>query len=282
MTGSEQPYTSVPTDVPTPARMYDYVLGGKDNLAIDREAVVTLVAAFPEGLDIPRQNRLFLYRVVRYLAQEVGIRQFLDLGSGLPTQANVHEVAQRFQPDARVVYVDSDPIVLAHGRALLADNLSTTVVTADLTRPREVLAAPELRRLVDLDQPTAALMLSVPHSITDDERARDTVATIADALIPGSYLALSQFVGMDRETAAAHTTRATELGLEWKTRTAEEVGELVAGLEPVPPGLVNVADWRPSPDQPPLRPVDERLRPYLGAASGNTRLREFGGVLRKA
>jgi hypothetical protein len=270
----------IDTSIPTPARMYDYCLGGKDNFAVDREAVLGFVTQFREGLDVTRENRLFLYRVVRYLARDAGIRQFLDMGSGLPTQANVHEVAQQFQPDAHVVYVDNDPIVLAHGRALLSKG-GTKVIQADMTDPRDVLARPDVRGLIDFDQPVAALFLSVTHSIPDDEQVRAMFSTTADALAPGSYLAMSQFVGVDRETADAHTKKATDMGLVWKTRTVEDFRPLVPDLEPVPPGLVDVADWRPDPDQPPLHPVDEPLRPFLGAAGDAKKVKEFGGVLRK-
>lgn len=274
--------TGIDTSTPSPARMYDYCLGGKDNFAVDRAAVLTFVNQFREGLDVTRENRLFLYRVVRYLAQEAGIRQYLDMGSGLPTQANVHQVAQRFQPDAHVVYVDSDPIVLAHGRALLTEE-STTVIQADMIDPLDILGREEVRRLLDLSQPTAVLFLSVTHSIPDDEQARSMFAAVAEALPAGSFLAASQFVGMDAETAQAHTETATKLGLLWKTRTVKDFQALTdgLGLEPVPPGLVDVNDWRPDPAQPPLNPVDEPLRPFLGAAADNKQVKEFGGVLRK-
>jgi hypothetical protein len=272
--------TGIDTSTPSPARMYDYCLGGKDNFPVDRAAVLGFVTQFNEGLDVTRENRLFLYRVVRYLAQEAGIRQFLDMGSGLPTQANVHEVAQQFQPDAHVIYVDSDPIVLAHGRAFLAAE-TTMVIQADMTDPRDVLENPDVHRLIDFDQPTAALFLSVAHSIPDDEQVRGMFATVADALAPGSFLAMSQFVGVDRETADAHTSKATEMGLVWKTRTIEDFRPLVPDLEHVPPGLVDVADWRPDPDQPPQNTVDGPLQPFLGAAGENKQVKEFGGLLRK-
>ncbi|GLZ02658.1 hypothetical protein Acsp03_01250 [Actinomadura sp. NBRC 104412] len=272
--------TGIDTSTPTPARMYDYCLGGKDNFAVDREAVLGFVTQFREGLDVTRENRLFLYRVVRYLARDAGIRQFLDMGSGLPTQANVHEVAQQFQPEAHVVYVDNDPIVLAHGRALLSAD-ATTVIQADMTDPRDVLAHPDVNRLIDFDQPVAALFLSVAHSIPDDEQVRGMFAATVDALAPGSFLAMSQFVGVDRETADAHTRKATEMGLVWKTRTVEDFEPLVPDLERVPPGLVDVADWRPDPDQPPLSSVDAPLQPFLGASGDDKQVKEYGGVLRK-
>jgi hypothetical protein len=270
----------IDTSTPSSARMYDYCLGGKDNFTVDRQAVLGFVNQFHEGLDVTRENRQFLYRVVRHLARDAGIRQFLDMGSGLPTQANVHEVAQQFQPDAHVVYVDSDPIVLAHGRALLTVE-SSTVIQADMTDPRVVLADPEVHRLIDFDQPTAALFLSVAHSIPDDEQVREMFAVTADALAPGSFLAISQFVGVDRATADAHTRKATDMGLVWKTRTIDDFQPLVPDLERLPPGLVDVADWRPDPEQPPLNTVDAPLQPFVGAAAENKQVKEFGGVLRK-
>jgi hypothetical protein len=282
MTSSEQPFPGgIPTDVPTPARMYDYGLGGKDNYAIDRHAALAGLAAFPEILDVARENRLFLYRVVRFLSRDAGIRQFLDMGSGLPSQQNVHQVAQQFRPDARVVYVDNDPIVLAHGRALLADGGQTTVVMADMTDPQHILTHPDVHRLIDFDQPVAALFLSVGHSITDDAVMRTMLSGVADALVAGSFIALSQMVGVDQKTADEHNEVARSVGLPWKNRTAEKITEFVSGLEPVPPGLVDVVNWRPDSNQPPLRPVDEPLRPFLGAAAGNKRLFEFGGIMRK-
>jgi hypothetical protein len=260
--------------------MYDYGLGGKDNFAVDREANLAGLAQFPELLDIARENRLFLYRVVRFLAGEAGIRQFLDMGSGLPAAQNVHQVAQQFQPDARVVYVDNDPVVLTHGRALLAEQGRTTVVMADMTRPDDILAHADVRRLIDFSQPVAALFLSALHSVPDDAVAVSMLSTTVGALAPGSFLALSQCVGESIEAADEHNKVAGQVGLAWKTRMADDIRGFVAGMEPVPPGLVDVADWRPDRFQPPLAPVDLPLRPFLGAAARHKRLKEFGGVLR--
>jgi hypothetical protein len=271
----------LPTDRPTPARVYDYGLGGKDNFAVDREFAQQGLEHFPEILDIARENRLFLYRVVRYLAQEEGITQFLDLGSGLPAAQNVHQVAQRFQPEARVVYVDNDPIVLAHGRALLADDHSTTVIQADMTEPEAVLKDEDAVRLLDFGRPMAALFLSVPHSIPDDALVRSMVQRYVDVLVPGSFVALTQITAEDRRTAEEMSAYATERGMPWKTRMPEEVAGLLAGLEPVEPGIVDIAQWRPDPDQPPLSPVDPPLQRFIGAASGARRLMEYGAVARK-
>jgi hypothetical protein len=277
----EQPsYPDFSTDVPSPARMYDYGLGGKDNFAVDRAANLAGLALFPELLDIARENRLFLYRIVRFLAGEAGISQFLDMGSGLPAAQNVHEVAQEFQPDAHVVYVDNDPVVLTHGRALLAERDRTTVVMADMTRPHDILAHPDVQRLIDFSQPVAVLFLSVLHSVPDDAVAVSMLSATAGALPAGSFLALSQCVGESREAADQHNKVAGQVGLAWKTRMADDIRAFAAGMEPVPPGLVDVADWRPDRFQPPLAPVDLPLRPFLGAAARHKQLKEFGGVLR--
>ncbi|MBC6461520.1 SAM-dependent methyltransferase [Actinomadura sp. HBU206391] len=264
--------------------MYDYSLGGKDNYAVDREAVLEVNRRLPGGLDIARQNRLFLYRAVRFLARDAGIRQFLDLGSGLPTQQNVHHVAQEFQPDAHVVYVDNDPVVLTHGRALLAENDQTKVIMADITETSEILANEQVRQLIDLSKPVAVLCLSVGHSIPDDVTLRDMLATLADAICPGSYLAFSQAATVAPEQAAIATGVATGLGMKWKTRTTEEVSALLPDLEPVEPGLIDVDDWRPDPTQPPLPPVDAPLLPFIGVRAQNEAFKdsmEFGGVLLK-
>ncbi|MGX7669771.1 SAM-dependent methyltransferase [Plantactinospora sp. DSM 117369] len=271
-------------DVPTPARMYDYCLGGKDNFPVDRAAVLAVHKQFPEGVTEARNNRLFLYRLVRFLARDAGIRQFLDMGSGLPTQANVHQVAQQFQPDAHVVYVDNDPIVLAHGRALLADDRTTTVIAADMTEPERILGDPETRKLVDFSRPVAALFLSIGHSIVDDTLLRNMLGTVWEAVASGSYLAFSQVCGVDQATVDEGNEMTKRLGLAWRNRTPEQVVELMRGLtgaESVEPGLVKVVDWRPDPDQPTLAHVDEPLRPYLESPPENQRSMECGVVFRK-
>lgn len=268
-------------DVPTAARIYDYDLGGKDNFEVDREVALFGLKQFPEVLDAARDNRRFLYRVVRFLARDAGIRQFLDMGSGLPTQNNVHDVAQQFQPDARVVYVDNDPIVLSHGRALLAADDSTTVIAADMTEPEKILSNPDTRRLLDFTEPVAVLFLSVGHSIVDDAKVHSMLATIRNAIVSGSYVAFTQMVATSQEAADTFDRVAREMRLEWKTRLASDVTEFLEGLEPIEPGLVNITEWRPDPDQPPLAPVHGPLEPYLGASAKSQRYLEFGGLLKK-
>jgi hypothetical protein len=281
-TRANRTLSSFSTTVPSPARTYDYCMGGKDHFAADRESVLATCAQIPEALDIARDNRRFLYRAVRFLARDAGISQFLDMGSGLPTQANVHEVAQRFRPSAHVVYVDIDPIVLSHGRALLADEETTTVITADMTEPEKVLADPDAQRLIDFDRPVAALFLSVGHFVPDGQVLRQMLDTVMDALAPGSYVAFSQIVGPDTTSVDQSNQMMESRGVTWKNRVHADVIQLLRGFETVPPGLVDVKDWRPDPFQPGLGPVAEPLRPYLGASAGDKRFMEFGGVLAKA
>lgn len=281
MAGDEQPeMTSIPFDVPTSARAYGWMLGGKDNYAIDREFLLNTLPDFPECVDIARQNREFLFRVVRHLTQE-GVRQFIDMGCGLPTDDNVHQVAQRFAPDARVVYVDIDPIVLAHAHALLADDATTTVITGDMRDQDAILDHPDVRRLIDFDEPVAVLFLSVGHHLADADDPRRVLHTIIDRAAPGSYLGFSQVVADDPERGAAMTAHISGSGVPWQTRTPGEVDALLEGLEPVEPGLLNLVDWRPDADQPPLAPVHEDLSPYLGATEHNKGIYEYGGLLRK-
>ncbi|MFH8367600.1 SAM-dependent methyltransferase [Streptomyces sp. NPDC018031] len=268
-------------DRPTSARAYGWMLGGKDNYEIDRDFLLGTLPSFPECVDIARQNRRFLFRAVRYLAREAGIRQFIDMGCGLPTDDNVHQVARRFAPDARVVYVDIDPIVLAHGRALLADDAGTTVITGDMRDQQALLDHPEVRRLIDFGEPVAVLFLSVVHHLTDADQPRRVLRSIIDQAAPGSHLCLSQVVADDPVRGAGMTAHITDQGIPWRTRTPAEVDAFLDGLDPVEPGLVNLDHWRPDADQPPLAPVAAELRPYLGAGLRDTGIYEYGGVLRK-
>lgn len=226
------------------ARMYDAALGGKDHYQVDLDANEALMKISPAIVSEARHNRAFLGRVVHYLAREAGIRQFLDLGSGLPTQNNVHQVAQRVAPDARVVYVDHDPHVLTHGHALLASNAHTAVITADMREPEEILAHPDLRAHLDPSEPTAVLFVSVLHCIADEDRPERSVSVLLDAFPSGSYLALSHLVS-DDEAAAAEFTSTVRAHADWgRVRTPEETRHFFSGLEMVEPGLVDVREWR--------------------------------------
>ncbi|MBO2458721.1 SAM-dependent methyltransferase [Actinomadura violacea] len=277
----EQPAIPIPTDVPASARIYGWSLGGKDNYEIDRRFALAHLPAFPEIVDISRENRLFLYRAVRYLTQEAGIRQFIDMGCGLPTNDNVHQVARRFAPDARVVYVDIDPIVLAHGRALLAGDGSTTVINGDMRDTGAVLAHPDTRRLIDFSEPLAVLYLSIGHHLLDGDDPRGVVHAVLDRAVPGSHLVFTQITSSDPERRTEMDARANGAGMPWRTRSREEVDALLAGPAPVEPGLVDIRDWRPDPDQPPLAPVPAELVRFSGASKSHPDLCEYGGVLVK-
>jgi hypothetical protein len=274
--------TEIPNDIPTSARGYGWLLGGKDNYEVDRQTVLGMLHAFPSCLDIARQNRQFLYRAVRYLTEEAGIRQFIDMGCGLPTDDNVHQVAAQFTDEARVVYVDIDPIVLAHARVLLANDDSTTVITADLRDHEAILAHPDVARLIDFDEPVAVLFLSVGHHLLDEFDPRATVRAVLDRAAPGSLLAFSQVVSDDPERGAQQTASFLAAGIPWRTRTPAEVDALLADFEPVEPGLVNLVDWRPMDLQPPLAPVPPEIARYEGAARNDPTIYEYGGVLRRA
>lgn len=276
-----KPTPDIRTDQPTVARIYDYGLGGKDNFEVDRQVALGLAQTAPEMLDVARENRLFLYRAVRYLAREQGIRQFIDMGSGLPTAHNVHQVAREFQPDARVVYIDIDPIVLAHGRAILADSPNTAVITADMARSDEILAQDELRALIDFSEPVGILYFSVLHCLPDADDPKGALWTMVDAVPTGSYLAVSHLVSDDVAAGDNFTQGMLAAGPWGRVRRPAELCAFVEGLEPVEPGLVDVADWRPDPDQPKLAPVPEPLRPFLGKSTEAKKIWELGGVLRK-
>jgi SAM-dependent methyltransferase len=241
-------------DRPNVARMYDYYLGGYHNFAIDRQAAEAVLAAYPDFALAMRANRAFLRRAVRYLAAQ-GIDQFLDLGSGIPTVGNVHEVAQQANPAARVVYVDLDPVAVAHSEAILAGDPATVVLQGDVRQPEAILANPTTRQLLDFRQPIAVLMLTVLHFLTDDAEALQAVRTLRDALAPGSYLVISHGTP-DHDTRREVKERVIGLyratNTPAKPRRAAEVLRFFAGFELVPPGLVYTPQWRPESTADPL------------------------------
>ena len=247
--------SEIDTSKPHPARMYDAYLGGKDNYAADREAVRQILRAFPEVRAMARANRAFMQRAVRFLAGEAGIRQFIDIGTGIPSAGNVHEVAGQVAPGARVVYVDNDPIVHVHANALLTGSGTTSIVLADLRDPETILAHPKLRGLIDFTQPVALLLVAILHFIKDEENPAGIVATLRDAL-PGSYLALSHGTadfhppGITDEAAATYERATAPLVL----RTSAQVSAFFDGFEMVKPGLVQAPLWRPDGRAP--RPKD--------------------------
>jgi SAM-dependent methyltransferase len=247
--------------VPSAARMYDYYLGGAHNFAADRELAEKALAAVPEGRQLARINRAFLQRAVRFLSH-AGIRQFLDVGSGIPTVGNVHEVAQQIAPDARVVYVDIDPVAVSHCRALLAGNPGATGLRGDLRDPAGILTHPELLDLLDLSQPVAVLMLAVLHFVPDADRPDLIIDEFRQALAPGSYLAISHGTDDGRSTEELeHVYRRTGTPLAMRDRA--QVRALFAGFELVEPGVVWASQWRPDqPDESGEPP--ERSSSYVG------------------
>jgi hypothetical protein len=248
--------SQIDTSKPHPARMYDAYLDGKDNYPVDREAVRQVLRDFPEVRAIARANRAFLGRAVQFLAGQAGIRQFIDIGTGIPSAGNVHEVAQAVAPESRVVYVDNDPIVHVHASALLTGSGTTSIVLGDLRDPEVVLACPKLRGLVDFGQPVGLLLVAILHFITDEEDPAGIVATLRDALAPGSYLALSHGTqdfhppGVAGQAAAAYQNATAPLAL----RAHEQVSGFFDGFDLVEPGLMQAPLWRP--DGRPPRPRD--------------------------
>jgi hypothetical protein len=238
----------VDVTVPSVARMYDHLLGGKDNFAADRKAAAKLVALVPDAQQIARDNRDFLVRSVRFLAQ-AGVAQFIDLGTGIPTSPNVHEIARQVMPGARVVYVDHDPVVLAHSRALLATDDGVIAVKADFREPAEVLANPGLARLIDFSQPVAVLFLSVLHFIADEENPGRIVAGFRDRLPAGGYLVISAITSedMDQETAEGASDLYKSARTPAVARSREQITQFFAGCQLEEPGLVNAVRWRPGP-----------------------------------
>ncbi|RCG20119.1 SAM-dependent methyltransferase [Sphaerisporangium album] len=247
MTGEDPVVSGFSTTKPNVARMYDYFLGGKDNFAADRTAAAEIVRAAPYVRQRVQENREFLGRAVRHMAN-AGIRQFVDLGTGLPTQENVHHVAQRVSPGCRVVYVDNDPMVLAHGRALLANRSDTVVIQADLRDPEDVLAHRDLRRLIDLDEPVAVLMLAVLHFFPDTDGPEDVVAALAGRMARGSYMVIShataEKMAPDKLAKAVQTYAMTSAG-SITPRSPERIAGFFEGFELLEPGVVPVARWRP-------------------------------------
>jgi hypothetical protein len=237
------------TTKPHPARMYDYLLGGKDNFAVDRETAELAMQSWRTVRSAARENRAFLGRAVRYLVREAGIRQFLDIGTGLPAANNVHEVAQAAQPECRVVYADNDPIVLAHARALLASSPEgrTAYIDADLREPEKILASPAVVKTLDFSQPVALMLVAVLHFVPDEDNPAHIISTLLDALPSGSYLVVSHAtLEYDPEGVSGAGAAYQARGLTGQLRTMDELAELAfRGMEMVDPGVVPVSEWRP-------------------------------------
>ncbi|MEV0696071.1 SAM-dependent methyltransferase [Streptomyces sp. NPDC050388] len=251
----------VNTGKPSVARMYDHFLGGTDNYAVDREACEELMRLAPGARELALVNRAFLIRAVRYLAREHGVRRFLDHGSGLPTRPNVHQVAQEVDPASEVVYIDNDPIVLGHGRMMLAEDPDTTAVLgADMRDTEAIFKSEEVGRLLRDDQPVAALFVSVLHCIPDDDDPWALVDRVAGLLPPGSYMVISQLASDDpelRENLTQFMRKAT--GGQWgRVRTTEEVERFFERLEVLEaPGPVEVSRWLPDSDLAPRQTSTE-------------------------
>jgi hypothetical protein len=237
------------TGVAHMARVYDYWLGGKDNYAADRRAAEQVMEVNPDMVHRVRSNRAFLARAVRFLAQEAGIRQFLDIGTGIPAASNTHEVAQAIVPQARVVYVDNDPIVLAHAHALLVSKPqgSTAYIEADLRDPEKILAV--AGETLDFSQPVAVMLIAILHLIEDSDDPAGLVTTLMDAVPPGSYLAISHPSSDMEDSSQAVAKRLNATVAERITfRDRAAVTHLFDGLELVDPGVVKVSAWRPDSD----------------------------------
>ena len=251
--------------------MYDYYLGGKDNYPVDRKAAEKVIAMLPDGVirGTALQNRKFLGRTVRYLVSEAGIRQFLDIGTGLPTMNNVHEVAQSLEPDSRVVYVDHDPVVLAHARDLLHGVDNTTIIKHDLREPAAILADPELKDTLDLSKPVAVLLVAILHFIQDEEDPQGIIKTLMGAVPSGSYLVISHATA-DAVPEWANVTQVYKNATSsLRNRTHAEVEALFSGYELVDPGeVVWLHDWHPDAET----PAAEETGPSVG----------WCGVARKA
>jgi hypothetical protein len=244
---SAWPPSEIDATRPNVARMYDVFLGGSHNFAADREMAAQVVAGWPETPRVARANRAFLRRAVRHLLH-AGVRQFLDLGSGIPTVGNVHEIAQEYDPQARVVYVDADPVAVAHSRAILAGDNHTAVIQADLCEPKRILTDEAIGRLLDLSQPVAVLLVSVLHFIPDEREPYAAVRALTEATPPGSYLAVSH-----ASPPRAREATAEQIAHLYRSRTSasgvlrapEEIMAFFDGYDLVQPGLVDLPAWRP-------------------------------------
>lgn len=256
-----------PNDVnleqPSGARVYDYYLGGSHNFAVDREMAREAIALWPDLPLIMQANRAFLRRAVRYLVRQ-GIEQFLDIGSGIPTVGNVHEVAQAALPRARVVYVDIDPVAVAHSRAILEGNDRADIVQADLADVDAILSDPRAERLLDLSQPIGVLMVAMLHFVPDEAEPGKIVSRYRDVMVPGSYLAISHATYEGRpDQAGSHTALYRRTPTPMTMRSRSEVEALLNGFSVVPPGVVFLPLWRPES----AYDVDDRPERFTGYAA---------------
>ena len=256
----------VDTERPSAARVYDYFLGGAHNFAADRQLAEQMIAAYPSVTLMARENRAFLRRAVEFLV-DAGVRQFLDIGSGVPTVGHTHEIAQRAAPESRVVFVDIDPVAVAHSRLMLADNDRTTVIQEDVRRPEQILTHPETVRLLDLNEPVAVLLVALFHFVPDAADPPGIASRLTEPLPSGSYLAISHLTDEAIDDADTGMDLYRRGGIDLTMRSRAEVEGLFAGLELVEPGVVWVPQWHPDP------PGDVRGDPEASAF--------YGGVARK-
>jgi hypothetical protein len=246
----------IDTTKPHPARLYNFYLGGQHNYAVDRAAAAQVMKLLPETRDIVRANRAFLQRAVRFLVADAGIDQFIDIGTGIPAAGSVHEVAHRINPEARVVYVDNDPVVHLHASALLAGQSNTGIAAEDLRNPERILDHPKVQELIDFGKPVGLLLLAVLHFVTDESEPGRIIAALREALCPGSYLILSHATAdfHDQSVAGAVTAVYQKATAPLVLRDHDQVSALFDGWDLVDPGLVQLPLWRP--DDKPLAPHD--------------------------
>jgi hypothetical protein len=280
MNSDESPRT-LDVAIAHPARRYNYWLGGKDNFAADRASADAIEKIYPGIRTAAVENRRFLRRAVRHLVVAEGVRQFLDIGTGLPTAGNTHEIAQRCNPTGRVVYVDNDPLVLVHARALLVSHPAgaTAYLDADLRQPDAILAAPELHGTLDLSQPVAVLMVAVLHFLPDHEQAYDVVKTLMAAMPAGSYVVISHATTDVLPADTAHQLAARDLPGrgDFTARSRARVARFFDGLTLLDPGLQVISAWRPDPDDP--EPPAEQVAVYGGIAHKPAPRQEARGIV---
>lgn len=235
---------TIDVERPSPARIYDYLLGGVHNFAVDRQVAEQLIAVHPEAPQAVRANRAFLRRVAQFLV-DAGVQQFLDIGSGIPTVRHVHEIVQASAPDARVIYVDIDPIAVAHSRDILRDNDLTGVVQEDVRRPERILDAPDVHRLFNVDEPIAVLVVGLFHFISDADDPLDVLRRLTAPLASGSYLAMSHLTNDGAQDMNSMEEINRRAGIDVTVRTRQQVEALFEGFDLVEPGVVWVPQWHP-------------------------------------
>ncbi|GAA1983487.1 SAM-dependent methyltransferase [Catenulispora subtropica] len=254
-------------DVPHSARVYDYLIGGKTNFEADRVAAHASVEAWPALPISMRTTRAFMHRLVRRLTEEYGVRQFLDIGTGIPTSPNVHEIAQAIAPEARVAYVDNDPIVLTHARALMSSTAEgrTCYIDADFRDPDSIIGDPRLRDVIDFSRPVALSLIAIVHFVLDEDDPQGIVRRFMDALVPGSFLAVTVFTGDTDPVGVGGVSREYNArGIPLQVRDKAETEAFFKGYELLDPGVTLVHHWRPDADAAPIR--DQDIAMYAGVA----------------